>query len=112
MLELEVLILELLSVDGLAAAAVAIREVAALNHELRDDAVEGGSLVVERLALVALTLFASAQSAEVLGRLGDSLAKKTHGDAASSFAINRYVEEYLVGDGGTSGRCRSDESGE
>lgn len=34
----------------LAAHAVAVREVAALKHELRDDAVEAGALVGEVLA--------------------------------------------------------------
>jgi len=40
-LELEVLIGKLLAVDALAAGAVLARKVAALDHELRDDAVEG-----------------------------------------------------------------------
>ena len=39
-LQLEVLVGKLLAVDGAAAGAVAIREVAALDHEVRDDAVE------------------------------------------------------------------------
>ena len=47
-LEGEVLVGELLAVDGLAAGAVAAGEVATLAHELGDDAVEGGSLEVER----------------------------------------------------------------
>merc|ERR1719171_2457264 len=55
-LELEVLVGELLAVDGLAARAVAPREVAALEHEVRDDAVELGALVVERLAALAHAL--------------------------------------------------------
>ena len=57
-----------------AAAAVAAREVAALAHELRDDAVEGGALEVERLAALAHALLARAQSAEVLGRPGDDVS--------------------------------------
>jgi hypothetical protein len=44
-LELEVLIRELLSVDGLAASSVTVGEVTTLDHELLDNAVEGGSLV-------------------------------------------------------------------
>ena len=65
-LEGEVLVGELLAVDGLAAGAVAAGEVATLAHELRDDAVEGGALEVERLARLAHALLAGAEGAEVL----------------------------------------------
>ena len=47
------------AVDGLAAGAVVVGEVAALAHELGDDAVEGGALEAE-------ALLARAQRAEVL----------------------------------------------
>ena len=47
-----VLVRELLAVDGLAAGAVAGGEVAALAHEVGDDAVEGGALVVEGLPIL------------------------------------------------------------
>merc|ERR1719171_565354 len=49
-LELEVLVGELLSINRLAARAVAPREVASLEHEVRDHAVELRALVVEGLA--------------------------------------------------------------
>ena len=65
-LEGEVLVGELLAVDGLAAGTVAAGEVATLAHELRDDAVEGGALEVERLARLADALLAGAEAAEVL----------------------------------------------
>lgn len=58
MLLLEVLISELLAVDGLATGAVAAGEVTALNHELGDDAVEGAALEVEGLARAASALLA------------------------------------------------------
>ena len=51
---------------GRGRGTVAAREVAALAHEVRDDAVEGGALEVERLALTSHALLARAQSAEVL----------------------------------------------
>lgn len=66
MLDLEVLIGELLAVDGLATSAVATGEVTTLEHELGDDTVEGRALVSE--ALVAL-----AQLNEVLGGLWDDV---------------------------------------
>jgi hypothetical protein len=86
-LEVEVLVLELLAVDGLSAGAllpisllppsigfsrmtyVAAGEVTTLEHELGDDAVEGGALEVERLARLAGALLAGAEGAEVLSGL-------------------------------------------
>merc|ERR1711976_395131 len=53
-LQLEVLVLELVAVDGLASGSVSSGEVATLAHEVRDDTVEGGSLV-------AVSLLAGAQ---------------------------------------------------
>jgi len=65
-LQLEVLIGKLLAVDGLAASAVTAGEVTTLEHEVGDDS-------VERRALVAEALLASAEGTEVLGGLGDNI---------------------------------------
>ena len=55
-LEREVFVLELVTVDGLAARAVLGGEVASLAHEPRDDSVKRGLLVAEtRLAGAQLT---------------------------------------------------------
>lgn len=62
MLQGEVLVLEFRSIDGLSASAVVVGEVTTLAHEVWNDTVECGSLVTE-------TLFASAQSTEVLSSL-------------------------------------------
>lgn len=62
MLVMEVLISELLTVDGLAASAVVVREVTTLQHEVRDDAVEGR-------VLIAKALFVRRQSSEVFASL-------------------------------------------
>lgn len=48
-LEFEVLVGELLAVDGLATSAIAVGEVPALNHEGLNHAVEGGPLITEAL---------------------------------------------------------------
>lgn len=66
MLDLEVLIGELLAVDGLATSAVATGEVTTLEHELGDDTVECRALVAEALGTGAELL-------EVLGGLGDDV---------------------------------------
>jgi len=57
---LKVFILELFPVNTLPACAVALGEVAALDHEALDYAVEDGALVVKRLAGAAYALLASA----------------------------------------------------
>ena len=69
MLQLEVLILELVAVDGLATSAIVVGEIASLAHELRDDAVESGSLVAE-------SFLAGAQGTEILGRTGNNVSTK------------------------------------
>ena len=75
MLQLEVLVGELLAVDGLATGAVATGEVTALEHELGDDAVEGRALVAE-------ALLAGAEGAEVGSGLGNDIVEQVEGDAA------------------------------
>ena len=53
---------------------VAAGEVTALEHELRDDSVEGRALVAE-------ALLASAESAEVLSSLRDDIVEEVEVDA-------------------------------
>lgn len=60
---------------GGGSAYVATGEVTTLEHELRDDAVEGR-------AGVAKALLASAESAEVLSGLGDNVVVEVEVDAA------------------------------
>ena len=91
--ELEVLIRELLAVDGLAAGAVAAGEVSALAHEVRDDAVEDAVLVVEGLARLADALLAGAQRAEVLARLRGDVDAELERDATDGRAADAHVEE-------------------
>ena len=90
--ELVVLICELVAVDGLAASAVAAGEVTALDHEVLDDAVELGALVAEGLPGAAGALLAGAESAEVLGSLGDDVSEELEDDAASRSAADGDVE--------------------
>lgn len=55
--------------SDIAITYVAAGEVTALKHELGDDAVEDGALVVEGLSRFAGTLLTSAEGAEVLSSL-------------------------------------------
>jgi hypothetical protein len=100
--ELEVLVGELLAVDGLATGALCIEvsvmkwesvmnvmaltyvttgEVTALKHELGDHTVELGTRVAE-------ALLAGAESAEVLDGLGDDIIVELEVDAAGAFCEN------------------------
>lgn len=71
MLQHKVLIVELAAVDGLAAGAVVVGEVASLTHELRDDTVEAGAFEAEALLV-------RAQAAEILcERSKQTLTRRT-----------------------------------
>lgn len=83
----EVLILELVAVDGLAARSVSAREVASLAHEVGDHAVERGALEAE-------AWFSCAKLAEVLARLGHHICSKLHFYAAGRLAADGNVEVY------------------
>lgn len=66
-LEMEVLILEFVSVDGLSSSSVVVSEVTSLAHEIVDDTVERGSLVSK-------SLLSCAQSSEVLSSPWDNIS--------------------------------------
>ena len=124
-LELEVLVGELGAVDALAACAVATREVAALNHEIGDHAVELAALVAQllaalrlqdkrngalcimmvtllrRLSILILVLarpyfIAGREPFEILDRFRDGLAEQANHNAASGLSSNRDIEKHLT----------------
>ena len=107
MLDRESLIVELVSVDGLASSAITSSKVTTLDHELLDDTMEDGALVVQRLSRLANTLLTSAESAEVLSSLGDKVGIELHGDAANGLAADCEVEEDAGSRGGVAfgGHC-------
>jgi len=84
--QLEVLVGELVTVDGLAASAVATGEVTTLEHKVGDDAVE----LVELGVGVTETLLASAEGTEVLDRLGDDVVVELEVDTSSA-GLNRII---------------------
>lgn len=93
MFDLEVLILKLSAVDGLASSAVVVGEISTLGHELIDDAMESWSLVSE-------SLLSSAESSEVLSSLGDDVVKELESDSSGRFIVDADVEEDF-GSGGS-----------
>ena len=84
MFELEVLVLEFVSVDGLSSGAVVPGEVTTLAHELRDHAVEGAALVAEHFSPVQRALKFSAV-------LGTTSARRVI-NAARAGAIGGHVK--------------------
>ena len=82
MLKVEVLIGELVSVDGLSTGSVSIGEVATLGHEAWDDSVEVAALEVEGLSSVSNSGGAVTESCEVLDSLGHGVAEETEDNAA------------------------------
>jgi hypothetical protein len=91
----EVFVLEFAPVDALAARAIAFRKIPALCHEARDDAVKLAALQVQRLALRARALFASAQCEEVGGGFGHNVCKQLNLDPARFEHPDLDVEEHL-----------------
>ena len=73
-LELEVFIGELFTVNGLTTSAVLASKVSTLAHKLRDNAMKWG-------AFVSKPFLASAQSAEVLGCLWYNVGTEGHFNA-------------------------------
>ena len=79
----EVFVTELLAVNGLATSAVALGEVTTLEHELGNDPVEDAALEVQRLALLAHTLLAGAERAEVLSSVGHRVSEQLQAEISS-----------------------------
>ena len=86
MLQLEILIGELLAVDRLAAGAVLVGEIAALAHEVWNDAVEGAAFVAE-------ALFTGAERAEVLRRLGHDVRTQFNDHPPKRLAVGGDVPD-------------------
>jgi hypothetical protein len=68
-------------------------EVTALTHEVGDDAVKGASLVMKRLAGLALALLASAQRSKIVCSFGDNIGGQSHFDATDDSSVDGDVEE-------------------
>ena len=79
MLKLEVLVCELLAVDGLATSAVSPGEVTTLDHEVGNDAVESRALIPE-------AALSGGESLEVVRRARHLVAVETDDDLADVLA--------------------------
>jgi len=86
MLEGEVLISKLLTIDGLSTSSIVFGEVSSLNHEVGNDPMESGSLESE-------SLLAGTESSEVLSRLGDDITSQFHDNPAEGLSIGGDIKE-------------------
>merc|ERR1740121_1778395 len=95
MLELEVLVSELLTVDGLTPSAIASGKISTLTHEVWNHAVEGRTLETK-------ALLPRGKGAEVLGRLRCHICLELHLDTAPGLTANCDVEacNWVIGMGG------------
>jgi len=96
--QLEVLVREFFSVNGLATSAISTGEISALNHEIFDDAMEFTSGVATELAASSWSFLTVAfgRLDEVLDGLWDSFAKESDDDSPCRFAADFNVKEDLV----------------
>lgn len=89
MLEQEIFIIELCSIDGFASSAVVIGEISSLSHEVIDDPMEVRSLVSE-------ALFMGAESSEVGSSLGHFLIEELKDQLAGLSSPKIDVEEDVL----------------
>merc|ERR1719215_1452857 len=85
MLELEVLVIEALSVDGFTSGSIFSGEISSLEHEIFDDAMENRSAISFRFGSLS-------QLEEILDRLGNSLAKESDFDCSNRFTSNGHLK--------------------
>jgi len=86
-LQSEVFVRELSSVDGFSSGSVVVCKVSSLTHETRDDTVERGSRKAE-------SLLSGTETTEVLSCLWDDIGTKFHDDTSGWSAANGDIKEY------------------
>ena len=80
------------AIDCRSTGAISVDEVATLDHEVLDDAVEFAPFVALRLSSMIL-VFSRAKLSEVLGGAWDSVGEELHLDPSERFAAQSDVEE-------------------
>lgn len=77
-LQFEVFIVELFTVDTFTTSTITISEITTLNHEIWNNTMENGALVMKRLSRFTNALFTSTKSTEILNSLRNCLTKSTY----------------------------------
>merc|ERR1719323_7937 len=79
--QLEILVLELHSIDRLPACSVASGEISALTHETRNDTVKAAPLEMQRFPRLSDALLSSTESAKILRGLRSDVLPELHHNA-------------------------------
>ena len=95
-LDVEVFILELSSIDGLSSSSVSDGEVSSLGHEIGDDSVEGGSLVMEGFSGFSDSLLSSAEGSEVGSGQGDNVVVQGKNESGWLSSVDGDIEEAVL----------------
>jgi hypothetical protein len=91
--EREILVGERMAVYRLSAGAVAVGEIAALSHEVRDHAMEDAPFVGQEMARLAHAFLAGAERAEILGGFRNNGSLEAESDHPGGGAADGDVEE-------------------
>lgn len=81
-LKLEVFVIELVSKDRSSSSSISSCEITTLDHEVRDDSMEGAALELQSLSTI--NPFSLAQLSKVFDSLWDGLSKEVDDDVPSS----------------------------
>ena len=93
MLQLEILVLELNSIDRLPACSVAHGKISALTHEAWNDTVKAALLEMQRLPRLSDALHPTAECEKILRSLRSDVLPEFHHNALHRWVTEGYVEE-------------------
>ncbi len=98
MLYLEVLVWELIAINTFTSHPIEASEITALNHELGNDSMKDGALVMQRFTTRTDSFLSGAESAEVFRGLGNNVSEEAENNSLSAYFFDFNVEENLVSD--------------
>lgn len=91
----EVFICKLFTIDRFPPSTVVAGEVAALKHELGNDTVKSGTLVVQRFPAFAYALLSGAKTPKIFSCFGSFVREQFHHDPLGRPPPNNDVEKHL-----------------
>jgi hypothetical protein len=92
MLELEVFVGKLFAIDAFSARPIGVRKVTALQHELRNDAMENTSFEMQGFPHFSDPFLTGAQASKILDGFGDIFAKQSHHNPTGIFVTDRNIK--------------------
>ena len=95
MFELKVLISKFSAVDGFSSGTIAVGKIAALTHEVGNDAVECRTLIVQGFPGLALTSLSGTQGTKIFGCFRHHVSSELYNDTSCRFLTNGDVKKDL-----------------